>query len=36
MQALQRENLPKIEPISKQLKLLMKVMEPSHEVQGEY
>ena len=34
LQALQQENLPKIEPISKQFKLLMKVMEPSHEEQG--
>ncbi len=34
IQALQQENLPKIEPICKQFKLLMKVMEPSHEEQG--
>ena len=34
MQALKHENLPKIEPITKQFKLLMKVTESSHEEQG--
>lgn len=28
------ENLPKIEPITQQFKLLIKVMESSHEEQG--
>ena len=31
MQALQQENLPKIEPITKQFKLLKKVAESSQE-----
>ena len=34
MQALQQENLPKIEPITKQFKLLMRVAESSQEQQG--
>ena len=34
LQALVHENLPKIEPITQQFKLLMKVMESSHEEQG--